>query len=476
MNFKPLSLYNTASKSKQEFQSLTPGIVKMYCCGPTVYNYAHIGNLRTYIFEDFLRRALEYAGYTVQHAVNITDVGHLTSDADTGEDKLEKGAKREGKSVWDIAALYTEEFMRDWERLNLLDPTVWPKATDHIKEQITLVQTLEGKGFTYKIDDGIYFDTSKFPRYGEFAGLDIENQEAGIRVAMAEGKKNPTDFALWKFSPKDVKRAMEWDSPWGVGFPGWHIECSAMAMKHLGETLDIHCGGADHVRVHHTNEIAQSECATGKPFATFWLHGGWLLESKEEGGGKMSKSKDEFVRLQTLINKHYDPLDYRYFCMTSHYRNYLSFGWSNLKSAKEGLTSLRKKTAPLINQVTSIESDLAHEWRDQFTSAICDDLNLPQALGIVNKMLKDINLMEGEKGALLLDFDQVLGLDLGKSDAPAKESFDTLDRELSSLLQERNEARKSKNFARADEIRDLFKEKGYVIKDGPEGAVLEKIQ
>ncbi|HLP41986.1 MAG TPA: cysteine--tRNA ligase, partial [Fibrobacteria bacterium] len=315
-----LSLYNTASRKQELFETLQPGVVRMYCCGPTVYHFAHIGNLRTYVFEDLLRRTLDYAGYASNHIVNITDVGHLTSDADTGEDKMEKGAAREGKSVWEIADFYTAAFMKDWERLNIVAPSKWTRATDHIPEQIALVEELERKGFTYTIEgDGIYFDTAKFPRYGDFAGLDIQGMQAGARVAVSEGKKSPTDFSLWKFSPKDKRRAMEWDSPWGRGFPGWHIECSAMAMRHLGETLDIHCGGTDHIRVHHTNEIAQSEAATGKPFARFWMHGGWLLEAPtaESGGGKMSKSSGEFVTLDVLLQKGYGPMDYRYFCLSA---------------------------------------------------------------------------------------------------------------------------------------------------------------
>jgi len=329
MNTSDLLLYNSASRKKEIFKPIHPGKVNIYCCGPTVYNYAHIGNLRTYIFEDFLRRTLEYLGYRIKHVVNITDVGHLTSNADTGEDKLEKGALRENKTVWEIAELYTRDFLKDWTRLNLLEPSLWPKASDHIQEQISLVKTLQEKGYCYIIQDGVYFDTSKFSRYTDFAKLDILGQEAGVRVSLTPAKRNPADFALWKFSEKKVKRAMEWDSPWGIGFPGWHLECSAMAMKHLGETLDIHCGGTDHLRVHHTNEIAQSECATEKHFVNYWIHGGWLLESQDEKKGKMSKSKGEFIRLESLIENGFDPLDYRYFCMTSHYRNYLNFSWGS---------------------------------------------------------------------------------------------------------------------------------------------------
>ena len=268
-----LKLYNTVSRSKELF-TLEEGQeeVRLYCCGPTVYHYAHIGNLRSYLFEDFLRRGLEFFDFKVKHVVNITDVGHLTSDGDVGEDKMEKGAARTGKSVWEVADFYTKEFMNDWSRLNIIDPTIWCKATDHIKEQIELVDTLKDKGYTYQTDGAIYFDSTKFDRYADFAKLDIENLQEGSRIDMGD-KKAVTDFALWKFSPIDEKRQMEWESPWGIGFPGWHIECSAMAMAHLGPTLDIHCGGTDHIRIHHTNEIAQSECATGKTFSRFWMHG-----------------------------------------------------------------------------------------------------------------------------------------------------------------------------------------------------------
>jgi len=472
-----LAFYNTASRKVEPFSSREPGLVRMYCCGPTVYNYAHIGNLRTYIFEDFLRRALEYAGYKVIHAVNITDVGHLTSDADTGEDKLEKGARREGRSVWDIAQTYTEQFWKDWQALKLVEPTLWPKATDHISEQITLVQTLEKKGHTYLTSDGVYFDTSTYPHYSQFAKLDLENLSAGKRVALTEGKKNPTDFSLWKFSPTGVKRAMEWDSPWGIGFPGWHIECSAMALKHLGETLDIHCGGTDHIRVHHTNEIAQSECATGKPFARFWMHGGWLLEQGENGGeGKMSKSNDAFVRLQTLIDRGYDPMDYKYFCMSSHYRNYLSFSWDNLEAARRGRSGLMQKVLPLVRVAGQASTPEALQWKSRFWEALCDDLNLPEALSIVFLMLKDTSLLPAEKGALLLNFDSILGLDFKNQDLEAQKAQNaaTLPPELMSLLPARAEARAQKNFRRSDEIRDLFLAQGYILKDGPEGTTWEK--
>ncbi len=460
-----LRLYNTATRGLEPFEPLTPGMVRLYCCGPTVYHFAHIGNLRTYVFEDLLRRALEAEGYAVRHVVNITDVGHLTSDADTGEDKMEKGARREGKSAWEIAEYYTQAFWKDWKALNLLWPNEWPRATAYIPEQIALIGELEKKGFAYSIrGDGVYFDTAKFPRYPDFARLDLEGMQAGARVVLAEGKRNPTDFALWKFSPPETKRAMEWDSPWGRGFPGWHLECSAMAMKHLGETLDIHCGGSDHIRVHHTNEIAQSECATGKPFARFWLHGGWLLEAPDEsgGGGKMSKSAGEFVTLEVLIRRGWSAMDYRYFCLTAHYRNYLRYSEAALDSARDSLRNLRKKTDPLIGKAVPVRSDQGREWRDRFFEAIDDDLNFPQALGVFNLMLKDEEVSEGERAALVAAFDRLLGL--GLTEPPPSDSG-SLPEDLLPLWAERNEARKRKDWARSDAIREQFHARGYALKD-----------
>ena len=467
-----LFLYNTATRRKDSFESITPGLVKVYCCGPTVYHFAHIGNLRTYVFEDLLRRTLESLSYNVKHVVNITDVGHLTSDADTGEDKMEKGARREGKSAWEIAEYYTKAFQKDWKALNLLEPTEWPRATAHIPEQVELIRELEQKGFTYAVPgDGIYFDTAKFPRYAEFAGLDLEGMQAGARVAVTEGKRNPSDFALWKVSPPDEQRQMEWESPWGRGFPGWHVECSAMAMKILGETLDIHCGGSDHIRVHHTNEIAQSESATGKPFARFWLHGGWLLEAPDENGkgGKMSKSAGEFVTLDVLIQQGYSAMDYRYFCLTAHYRNYLNFSYTGLDSARDSLRNLRKKTYPLIGKAVPVRSDRGQEWRTRFLEAVCDDLNFPQALGILNLMLKDADVLEGEKAALVAEWDRLLGLQL--TEAANKPEAAVLPDDLKPLIAERAEARKSKNWARSDAIRDQFRARGFVLKDNPDGTV-----
>jgi len=461
-----LYLYNTANRTKEHF-TLPQGIpeVRMYACGPTVYHYAHIGNLRTYLFEDLLRRSLEYFGFKVRHVVNITDVGHLTSDQDDGEDKMEMSAERMGKSVLEIAEFYSAKFKEDLKHLNILPPTVWCKATDHIKDQIELIKKLEEKGYTYRTSDGIYFDSLKFPRYADFARLDIAGLKSGARVNLGE-KKFATDFALWKFSPKDRKRAMEWNSPWGVGFPGWHIECSAMSMAHLGETLDIHCGGTDHIRVHHTNEIAQSECATGKQFARFWMHGEFLRENNSE---KMSKSSGDFLTLDFLIKKGFDPMAYRLFSLTSHYRNYLNFSWEAMENAQESLNSLRKRTQPFIGIEGGVKNVDAREWSLKFKEYIGDDLNSSAAMGVLNLMLADSALEDSEKAALIKEFDGVLGLRLLEKVEKAKHSVEDVAK-VEALIKERDVARENKNFGESDRLRDVLLGLGVIVKDGKDGA------
>ncbi|MDR3001941.1 MAG: cysteine--tRNA ligase [Fibromonadaceae bacterium] len=468
MNKNALHLYNTAIRAKELF-TLPPDVpeVRMYACGPTVYHYAHIGNLRTYLFEDLLRRSLEYFGFKVRHVVNITDVGHLTSDENDGEDKMEVGAERTGKSVWEIAEYYTEKFKDDLKLLNVLPPTVWCKATDYIKEQINLIKKLEEKGFTYRTSDGIYFDSMKFPRYADFARLDIIGLKSGARIDLGE-KKFATDFALWKFSPKDKKRAMEWESPWGVGFPGWHIECSAMAMALLGETLDIHCGGTDHIRVHHTNEIAQSECSTGKQFSRFWLHGEFLRESSSE---KMSKSSGEFLTLGALMERRFDPIAYRLFSLTSHYRNYLNFSWEAMENAQISLNALRKKTEPFIGLEGEVQSVDARMWSSKFSNCIGDDLNSSAAIGVLNLMFVDTSLANNEKAALIKEFDSVLGLDLLR--APEKKRSAEELAKVEELIKERNTARAAKNFAESDRLRDALLSLGAVVKDSKDGTSWE---
>ena len=453
-------MYNTLGREKQEFIPILEGKVGMYCCGPTVYNFAHIGNLRSYFFEDILKRVLLYNGYEVTHVVNITDVGHLVSDDDEGEDKMEKGSKREGKSVWEIADFYADAFIKDITDLNILLPTNWCKATDYIKEQISLIECLEKKGFTYKTSDGVYFDTSKFPEYGKLALLDVEGLEEGKRISFSDEKKNKTDFALWKFSPEGQKRQMEWDSPWGVGFPGWHIECSAMSMKFLGETFDIHCGGIDHIPIHHTNEIAQAEACTGKPFVKYWLHGEFLIEEK----GKMSKSKEEFLRLPVLIEKGYSPMDYRYFLLMTHYRKKIKFSFENLDAARNGLNNLKEKISEVrkLSAEKEIQSEMTEEYKNKFTDSINDDLNVSEGLALLWEVLKNENLKPGEKIFLINDFDKVLGLKLGEVLA---EKEDKIPMEVYELIEKRKTAKQNKDFKLADTIRAEIKEKGYEVLD-----------
>lgn len=476
-----LVLYNTLHRRKEAFTPINPPEVGFYSCGPTVYNFAHIGNLRSYLFADTLKRVLSANGYQVNHIMNITDVGHLTDDADAGEDKMEKGARREGKTVWDVAQFYTDAFMADIEALNILAPVRFTKATDHIKEQIDIIKTLEEKGYTYVIDDGVYFDTSKFAGYGAMAKLDIENLKAGARVEMNSQKRNITDFALWKFSPKEDKRAMEWQSPWGKGFPGWHIECSAMAMKYLGQTFDIHTGGIDHIPVHHTNEIAQSEAATGKPFVRYWMHNEFVVLSK---GEKMSKSADNFLRLKTVLDKGYEALDYRFLCLNTHYRSPLSFSWTAMDAAREGrerLNQFVRRVHDLLAGPT-IESDKKYlsKKEDAFMGAVDDDLNTPGALGVLFDLVKDINsqlanntlaIAPKDLWALLMKWDEILGLKLADV---AKASAD-LPAAVTELLARRQAARDQKDFAASDRLRDLIKDQGYAVEDTSDGQKVKPV-
>lgn len=454
--------FNTLTRAKEKFIPLVAGKASLYTCGPTVYHYAHIGNLRTYVFEDLLTRTLRYAGFDLTHVMNITDVGHLVSDGDEGEDKMEKGARREGKSAWDIARYYTEIFFQDLDKLNIVRPQIVPKATEHVTEMIELVQDLEKRGFVYQTDDGVYYDTSRFPSYGNLAQLDVENLEAGKRVSMGE-KKRPTDFALWKFSPAGEKRQMEWDSPWGKGFPGWHIECSAMAMKYLGPTFDLHCGGKDHIPVHHTNEIAQSEAATGKKYVNYWMHSAFL----NEDSGKMSKSTGKILTLSAVEEEGFTPLDYRYLLLQAHYRSELSFSWDSLKAAAAGLRGLRERVQAL-GEPAAI-SAAGEVYRQKFWAAIADDLGSAEALAVLFGLLKDPNLAAGEKKALVLDFDRIFGLRL---DAPALEAG--LPAEIQALVDARDAARKAKDFAESDRLRDALQAAGYAVKDSPQGTKVVK--
>jgi len=466
-----LSLYNTRTRRQEAFQPRVPGQVGLYACGPTVYHYAHIGNLRTYVFEDLLVRALRLDGLAVTHVCNITDVGHLTSDGDSGDDKMEQGARREGRTVWEVAAHYTAAFMQDLRRLAIVPATHWPKATDHIAEQLAMVQALLAKGNAYQAEDGIYFDVSSFPRYADFARKDLAGQEAGARVAPTGGKRNHEDFALWKHSPKGQRRLMEWDSPWGPGFPGWHIECSAMSLKYLGEQFDIHCGGIDHIPVHHTNEIAQTEALTGKaPWVNLWMHGEFLILDK----AKMSKSSGEFLTLQSLIDKGYDALDYRFFCLGTHYRAPLTFAFEGLDGARAGRLSLRKRLEPLqALPAPTAEAVKAAESRPlwaKFWAQVADDLNAPRALAVAWEAAKDDSLPAPEKAALIAAMDRWLGLGLLTPDAAPAE----LDAECAELLRRRADARAAKDFAASDRLRDALAAKGILVKDGKAGQQWER--
>ncbi len=460
-----LFLYNTLTRSKEVFRPIGQ-TVGMYTCGPTVYSFAHIGNLRSFLFEDVLKRVLNYNGYDVKHIMNITDVGHLQSDADAGDDKMEMGSLREGKSVWEIAKMYTEAVMADFKALNILPATIYCKATEHIPEQINLIKKLEVKGFTYTIADGVYFDTSKFPRYPDFARIKINALEAGARVEIAEGKRNPTDFALWKFSPIDKKRQMEWDSPWGRGFPGWHIECSAMAMKYLGETFDIHCGGIDHIPIHHTNEIAQAEAATGRKFVNYWLHGEFLVLEKE----KMAKSGGNSVILKTLQDRGIPPMAYRFFLLSAHYKAPLTFSWEIIQNSFSGYRSLVSKIQELRNNFTAGTGSDASAFEIEFKKQINDDLNMPRAIAVLWEMLKNADLSNSTKLSIAEKFDQVLGLGIKEICA----SFVAVDGEAEEIVKNRDAARISRDWKKSDDLRDKLVSMGYRVLDTKNGTKIEK--
>ena len=458
-----MKLYNTLTRKKEDFKPIKKTQVGMYSCGPTVYWYQHIGNLRTYIFSDILRRVLEYNNYKIKQVMNITDVGHLTSDADTGEDKMEKAAKKEGKKASEIANHYLKIFKQDFKKLNINEPDIWSKATEHVKEQINLIKKLEEKGYTYKTEDGIYFDTSKFKSYAKFAKLNIKALEAGKRIDIGE-KKNKTDFALWKFSNKKEKRQQEWGSPWGIGFPGWHLECSAMSMKYLGNHFDIHTGGEDHIPVHHTNEIAQSEAATGKKFVNYWIHGAFLLSK----GEKVSKSKGGLFTISELEEKGVDPLSYRYLCLTTKYRMPLNFTLNALESAQCSLNKLKDRIEKIKQEKTSKGTTKSYE--KTFLEHINNDLNIPGALALVWEVIKTEKLGSKQKLELIKKFDEILGLDLTKT------KQDKIPIELKELLNQREKARKNKEWDKADKLRESIKAKGFVIEDSPKGPILKRIK
>ena len=457
-----MKLYNTLTRQKEDFKPIIDGKVGFYSCGPTVYLRAHIGNHRANVFNDLLKRAFTINGYEVKHVMNITDVGHLVDDGDDGEDKMEKTSRKTGETAWDIAEKYTEFFMQDLERLNIITPNVMPKATAHIEQQVDLIKTLEEKGFTYKTSDGIYFDTSKLDDYGKLSGQKLDDKQEGARVEKNLEKKNATDFALWKFSPKDEQRQMEWESPWGIGFPGWHIECSAMSEEYLGVPFDIHTGGIDHIPVHHTNEIAQTEAARGKPLANIWMHNEFL----QVDGGKMSKSLGNVYSIDDIQDKGFEPLAYRYFLLGAHYKQTQNFTWESIEAAQNALNKLRKMIIELPRG-----DEVSEGYLKKFIEHINDDLDIPGALSDLWLMLKDDQVPDEMKYATALKFDEVFGL--GFADLK-KEKLEVPD-EVHDLLELRKKAREEKNWEVSDQIRDQIKEHGFEVKDLETGQVLESL-
>lgn len=469
-----LILYNSLTRKKEEFAPISPPSVGMYTCGPTVYDYSSIGNFRTYVTSDILRRVLTYNGYKVKSVMNITDVGHLTGDADEGEDKIEKAAKKERKTAWDIAKFYTEAFLEDMKKIGILEPDFIPKATEHIKEQIELIQKLEAKDFTYKTSDGIYFDTAGYEtetgtEYGKLSTMD--EIKAGARIEANLEKRDPRDFALWKFSMEPGKRHMEWESPWGLGFPGWHIECSAMSMKYLGESFDIHVGGEDLRQTHHPNEIAQSEGATGKPFVKYWVHVTFLLVD----GQRMGKSIGNVYTVSDIEEKGFDPRSLRYLYLTAHYRDPLNFTWESLAAAQSAFEKLAQKLAEFrqesrktLSQDKSVKID---QYQREFANALNDDLSTPKAIAVLWEAAKS-NMPAQDKYDLIMNFDDVLGIGLrDKTEAVLK----TLGLEkrvegLTELLAQRDELRRQGKFDEADKIREKIREIGFEIDDMPGGA------
>lgn len=463
-----MKLYNTKTRSIEPVNPQHAPAVSVYTCGPTVYDHAHIGHWFTYVRMDILIRALKAAGYEPNWVMNITDVGHLVSDADDGEDKLEKGAKREGKTAWEVAAFYTEAFFHDLARLHITPPSITPKATDHIPEQIALIETLEQKGYTYTIDDGVYFDTAKFPQYADFARLDLDDLQAGARVNFNQQKRNIADFALWKFSPQGQTRDMEWDSPWGKGFPGWHIECSAMSMRYLGNTLDIHTGGIDHIPVHHTNEIAQSESATGETFAHIWVHSNHVTVN----GEKISKSLGNGIQLQQIIDRGISPEAVRLHILESHYRSQAKFSWESLEAAQNRLQELHALAALRWQARTTVHDATTFALRDvplEISRLLADDLNTPQILAFLSQVSTQLLTvlistdMLDHFEAMLAGIDELLGLrlqDVADISAAQKE-----------LIQAREIAREAQDWAQADALRDELAQTGIGVRDTPSGPI-----
>ena len=462
-----LKIYNTLTRKKEDFKPINDCEAKIYSCGPTVYNYAHIGNMRTYVFMDILRRVMKYNGYKLKHVMNITDVGHLVSDADDGEDKVVKTAKELGKTPYEIAEYYTNIFFNDIKALNIETPEIIAKATDNIQEMIEFVEGLVEKGYGYETSDGIYFDIMKYEGYGKLSRIDLEEQIAGARVEVNEEKKHPADFALWKKAPKE--HIMQWPSPWGMGYPGWHIECSAMARKYLGDVFDIHTGGVDHIPIHHENEIAQSEALIGKQPVNYWMHGEFLLVDN----GKMSKSLGNTYTIADLKEKGFSPLVFRYFCLNAHYRNKLNFTWDAIKAARISLDRLLEGVLAHKNGNENIPSDVIDGFLKDFNEAVNDDLNIPKALGVVWNAVR-YKQKSRQIYDLLLKMDSVLGLDFDKVEEEKEDNQD-IPAEVQELINRRQEARKMKNWKEADEIRDKLKSMGIILEDTPSGVRVVKL-
>ncbi len=472
----------------QDFVPLQKGKAGFYGCGPTVYNYAHIGNLRAYVFLDLLDRSLHFLGYDVTHVMNITDIGHLSDDNDSGEDKMLKTARERSQSVLDIANFYTEAFFSDIDKLNIQRPTIVCKATDHIQEMIDLIKRIEANGHTYMAGGNLYFDVSTFKEYGALARLNLEDLKAGARIDVDQNKKNPFDFVLWFTKSKFENQALVWDSPWGKGYPGWHIECSAMSMKYLGEQFDIHTGGIDHIPIHHTNEIAQSEGATGKKWVNYWLHNEFLVIAKEkstitgEEDTKMSKSSGNFLTLQALIDKGYDPLDYRFFLLGAHYRSQVAFSWDAMDSAKNARKALTQRIARLMEEKTTeaANTELSETGKNilaSFTQAVEDDLASPRCLSELQMLVKNQDVPDPEKISLLGKMDTVLGLRLLETAAElvnGKNDTAIPDFEIETLIAQRADAKKSKDYALADKIRSDLQKNGILLEDTPQGTIWKK--
>jgi len=457
-----LKIYNTYSREKEEFK-IDGDIVKIYTCGPTVYNYAHIGNLRAYIFMDTLRKVLKYNGYKLLHVMNITDVGHMTSDADEGEDKMLKASREKHMKPEDIANMYTEAFLKDIGKLNIEKPEYIAKATDHIKEMEEYVKDIVENDYGYETSKGIYFDTDKLTTYGELSRANLKDQKSGARIEIDDEKKSPLDFALWIKAPQE--HIMKWNSKWGMCYPGWHIECSAMSKKYLGETFDIHTGGVDHIQIHHENEIAQSRGATGKNPAKYWMHSEFLLID----GGKMSKSLGNVYTIDDIEEKGYSPIAYRYLAYTSHYRNKLNFTWDAIESANNSLINMKKLYQEHLNGNEKVDD--IDKYREKFIDAINDDLNIPMAMAVVWEVLKSNKSESYAK--LLLEFDEVLSLNIDKIDEIQEVEIPL---EVSDIIEERKMSRENKNFILSDTLRDKLFDLGYKVLDTKEGQKVEKIQ